>query len=157
MELLANEHIELLERLTEASVDFILIGGYSVVYYGYSRTTNDMDLWLKPDNLNKIKFLNAMKNYGIHQSDLSRLEQIDFRQTNMFFVGKEPVKVDFLTHVVGVNWDEAIKKVAFLSVKNFRIPVVDYDDLITMKMLSSRLKDKADVEELQKINKYKKI
>lgn len=108
MELLVDEHIELLERLTEASVEFILIGGYSVIYYGYSRTTNDMDLWLKPDNSNKDRFLNA------------------------------------------------IKKVVYLEVKSLRIPVVDYYDLITMKMLSNRLKDKADIEELQRINKYRK-
>lgn len=45
MEFVVNEHIEILERLVESEVDFMLIGGYSVIYYGYSRGTNDLDLW----------------------------------------------------------------------------------------------------------------
>lgn len=156
MEFLVKEHIEILEMLVEANVDFMLIGGYSVIFYGYSRGTNDMDLWLKPNNSNRAKLLLALKKYGINTDDLKKLETVDFTLTNMFFIGEAPLKIDFLTRVLGVNWDEAILKVNLLPVRNLKIPVVNYYDLITMKMLSDRLKDKADVEELQKINRFRK-
>jgi len=156
MEFLVKEHIEILDLLVKAKVDFILIGGYSVIFYGYSRGTNDLDLWVKPDNANKKKLLHALRNYGINEGDLKKLEMVDFNLTNMFFIGEAPFKVDFLTHVIGVNWDDAIIKVNFLPVRNLNIPVVNYYDLITMKMLSDRLKDKADVEELQRINQFRK-
>ena len=57
MNILIETHKKLLLALIKQNVEFILIGGYAVVYYGYSRATGDIDIWLKPDNHNKSKFL----------------------------------------------------------------------------------------------------
>jgi len=156
MDFLYKTHKELLILLVEYKVDFMLIGGYSVIYYGYNRGTGDLDLWLMPNNQNKIKLLKALRIFGIKPLDLNKLEKIDFTETNMFFIGEAPEKIDFLTHVQNVVWDEAIKNVRYLPFKNIQVPVVGYHDLLLMKMASDRLKDKADVEELQKIRKYRK-
>ena len=156
MDFLYKTHKELLILLVEHKVDFMLIGGYSVIYYGYNRGTGDLDLWLMPNNQNKIKLLKALRIFGIKPLDLNKLEKIDFTETNMFFIGEAPEKIDFLTHVQNVVWDEAIKNVRYLPFKNIQVPVVGYHDLLLMKMASDRLKDKADVEELQKIRKYRK-
>jgi len=156
MDFLYKTHKELLILLVEYKVDFMLIGGYSVIYYGYNRGTGDLDLWLMPNNQNKIKLLKALRIFGIKPLDLNKLEKIDFTETNMFFIGEAPEKIDFLTHVQNVVWDEAIKNVRYLPFKNIQVPVVGYHDLILMKMASDRLKDKADVEELQKIRKFRK-
>jgi len=64
-------------------------------------------------------------------------------------------KVDFLTQVQNVSWDSAIKNVKYFPFYNIQVPIVGYHDLILMKIASSRLKDQADVEELQKIVKYR--
>jgi len=156
MDFLYKTHKELLILLVEHKVDFMLIGGYSVIYYGYNRGTGDLDLWLMPNNQNKIKLLKALRIFGIKPLDLNKLEKIDFTDTNMFFIGEVPEKIDFLTNVQNVVWDEAIKNVRYLPFKNIQVPVVGYHDLLLMKMASDRLKDKADVEELQKIRKYRK-
>ena len=156
MDFLYKTHKELLILLVEYKVDFMLIGGYSVIYYGYNRGTGDLDLWLMPNNQNKIKLLKALRIFGIKPLDLNKLEKIDFTETNMFFIGEVPEKIDFLTHVQNVVWDEAINNVRYLPFKNIQVPVVGYHDLILMKMASDRLKDKADVEELQKIRKFRK-
>lgn len=55
MNLFIELHQQLIKELLEAKVDFIVSGGYSVIYYGYKRTTGDVDIWLKPDNDNKRK------------------------------------------------------------------------------------------------------
>jgi len=156
MDFLYKTHKELLILLVEHKVDFMLIGGYSVIYYGYNRGTGDLDLWLMPNNQNKIKLLKALRIFGIKPLDLNKLEKIDFTDTNMFFIGEVPEKIDFLTNVQNVVWDEAIKNVRYLPFKNIRVSVVGYNDLILMKIASDRLKDKADVEELQKIRKFRK-
>ncbi len=57
MNLFIEQHQDLLKKLLEAKVDFIIIGGYSVIFHGYKRTTGDIDIWLKPDNTNKEKLL----------------------------------------------------------------------------------------------------
>jgi hypothetical protein len=157
MDFLYNTHKELLILLVKNKVDFMIIGGYSVIYYGYNRGTGDLDLWLKPDNENKIKVLKALRKFGIKSVDLNKLEKIDFTDTNVFFIGEAPEKIDFLTKVQNVAWDEAINKVQYLPFENIRVPVVGYNELVLMKLASDRLKDKADVEELQKIRKFREI
>jgi hypothetical protein len=57
MNILLEPHKHLLRRLIDFKVDFILIGGYAVNFHGYSRATGDMDVWLKPDNDNRSKFI----------------------------------------------------------------------------------------------------
>ena len=155
MDFLYKAHKELLILLAQHKVEFMLIGGYSVIYYGYNRGTGDLDLWLRPDNKNKIKLLKALQEFGIQSLDLDKLGKINFTDTNMFFIGESPEKIDFLTHVQNVIWDEAIRNVRYLPFENIQVPVVGYHDLILMKISSDRLKDKADIEELQKIRKFK--
>jgi len=71
----------------------------------------------------------------------------------MFFIGKEPNKIDFLTRAQNVELNEANENVNFFPFNNKKIPIVGFNDLIKMKIASERMKDKADVEELQKIRK----
>ena len=54
MNIFLEEHQEILKALNKNGVDFLLVGGFAVNYHGYNRTTGDMDLWIKPDNENKM-------------------------------------------------------------------------------------------------------
>ena len=54
MNLFIDIHQQWIKSLLAAKVEFIIIGGYSVIFHGYKRTTGDIDIWLKPDNANKI-------------------------------------------------------------------------------------------------------
>jgi hypothetical protein len=38
---------DFLKSLNESQVEYILVGGYSVILHGYSRTTGDMDIWVR--------------------------------------------------------------------------------------------------------------
>ncbi len=64
--------------------------------------------------------------------------------------------VVFLTRMVGIDFDKAYQRKVFLEIKGYRIPVLHLDDLLVNKILSDRPKDKADVDELQKINRLGK-
>lgn len=48
MNIFLEEHRKFLFLLIKHHVEFILIGGYAVIIYGYERGTGDMDIWLKP-------------------------------------------------------------------------------------------------------------
>ena len=65
MNILLDEHKAIIIQLLNAHVDFILIGGYAVIYHGYGRTTGDMDIWLRPDNSNRDKLIPILENLGI--------------------------------------------------------------------------------------------
>ena len=61
MDIFFKEHRQLLRLLVKHNVSFILIGGYAVNYYGYERTTGDMDIWLELGNENKYRVMHALK------------------------------------------------------------------------------------------------
>ena len=156
MNFLIEKHKEMLIDLMNSSVDFLLVGGYAVIYHGYVRSTGDMDVWLKPDNENKLKLLSVLEKHLTDKSGIEKVKKLDFAEVIVFHIGKEPEKIEFLTKIGGVNFDEVFSHKALLPIRNYQIPVLHLNDLIANKLMSGRLKDKADVEELQKIEKLKK-
>ena len=154
MNILVLEHRELLYALLDNGVSFIVIGGHAVVYYGYERVTADMDIWLQPDNENRSKFLKALQQFGIEDEDINKLSQTDFTIPQVFFFGQKPKRIDFLTKVTGVTFEEAAPQVRYFKLDNRSVAVIQYHHLIATKSATGRAKDKADIEELQRINKY---
>lgn len=152
-----DEHQQILFALVKHKVNFILIGGYAVIHYGYERTTGDMDIWLQLGNENRDKLINALADFGIEDEYLEILKQTDFTNpVEVIHVGEPPRRIDFLTLISNIKFEDAIKNVNYFPAADINIPVIHYNHLILSKLTSNRLKDKADVEELQRINKYRK-
>jgi hypothetical protein len=153
MNIFLDEHLSFLTDLVKEEVSFILVGGYAVIYHGYVRATGDMDIWLKPDNANKEKLLRVLEKHGIAEGSIKKVKKLDFKEMVAFHFGYPPNKIDFLTKMTGINFEDSYLHTEKLKLKDCEIPVLKLNDLIVNKLLSSRTKDKADVEELQKIQK----
>ncbi len=157
MNIFLDEHQELLHKLVEHDVRFMLIGGYAVIHYGYSRTTGDMDIWLDTGNENRDKLISALHDFGIEERGLTQLKVMDFANpVPVFFIGEPPRRVDFITKISSLGFAEAFAEVNYFEMDGKNVPVIHYNHLILSKLTSERLKDKADIEELQKINRYRK-
>ena len=153
---LLNEHQQMLSALIKHNVNFMLVGGYAVIHYGYERTTGDMDIWLQLGNENRDKLINALIDFGIEEEGLGKLKHIDFTgPIQTIHIGIPPRSIDFLTLISNVKFEDAILNVNYFQLENITVPVIHYNDLILSKITSNRLKDKADIEELQRINKYR--
>lgn len=156
MNIFIEEHQQMLLSLVKNNVRFMLVGGYAVIYHGYARTTGDMDIWLALGEDNKQNLAAALKEFGIDDESLRIFQGINFSEPqNVFYIGKEPGRIDFLTMIANVNFDEAIKDAGYFAMGEVKVPVIQYHQLVLSKSTSDRLKDKADIEELQKIRKYK--
>jgi hypothetical protein len=151
-----SEHKILLRKLTDADVSFILIGGYAVNYHGYNRPTGDMDIWLKPDNDNRDKLMDLFVKERYERSVINELRKFDFTKTVVFHIGAAPKRIDFLTHINLVDYNDAWNEKKMLPLDDFSIPVLQLHHLVLSKMSTGRTRDKADIEELQKINQKKK-
>ena len=151
-----NHQKEIILELKKVNVEFIIIGGYAVIFHGYLRTTGDVDIWLKPDNDNKEKLLTALIHSGFSIKTLDHIRQSDFTQPVSFHIGQPPERIDFLTILSGLNFDDALQRAELLKSGELLLPVLHLEDLIINKMLSGRAKDKADIEELQKIHNLTK-
>jgi len=155
MNIFLKEHHLLLEKLINAGVEFIIIGGYAVNYHGYNRTTGDLDLWIKPDNDNRDILLTVLDRFGFDNKSLEKLHNTDFSQPFVFNFWERPHKVDILTKISGVSFKEAYESRIVENFEGLSIPFLDFNHLILSKMATNRLRDQADVEELQKIMKLK--
>ncbi len=155
MRILNETHTKYVTQLIQHNVDFIIVGGYSVIFHGYIRTTGDLDIWLRPDNDNKKNLVLSLKRCNISGDSLELLSRKDFSKSLAFHFGSPPQRIEFLTHISGLDYEKAKQDCEYLNSGNIRFPFLGLKDLIVNKLTSSRLKDKADVEELQKIQREK--
>ena len=152
MDILLPEYKQMLLLLVKHDVNFMLIGGYAVIYHGYERSTTDMDIWLQPDNKNRDRLILALSEFGIEQENLNKLSTKDFKEITFFYFGERPRRIDFLTKINGVSYEEAEKELLSFPFENIQIPIIQYYHLIRSKIANNRPQDKADVEMLQKIH-----
>lgn len=155
MNLFFEKHRILLGQLIQADVQFIIIGGYSVIFHGYQRITGDVDLWIEPSNENKKKLLTALEKAGISKGMISEINKLDFRKHLVFSFWEKPEKVDFLTHINLVNFQDAQEQMIIAEIDDLKIPFLHLKHLILSKINTGRSKDAADIEELQRILKVK--
>lgn len=111
-----------------------------------------MGIWLDLGNDNKANLEKALSDFGIDEESLDIFRNIDFtKPQNVFYYGKEPRRIDFVTIVSNVKFKDAYKEAVYFRLENSQIPVTHYNQLTLSKRTSDRAKDKADIEELQKI------
>lgn len=73
----------------------------------------------------------------------------------VFSMWDEPEKVDFLTRISMIEFEDANQRKIIADIDDIKIPFLHLNDLVLSKFNTGRLKDKADVEELQKIQRGK--
>ena len=156
MNIFLEEHFNLLNHLIRDKVKFLIIGGYAVNYYGYNRTTADLDLWLKPAQENYIKLANVLKTLNFSEKSLEKIMKVKPGKLMVFNIWQVPYRVDFLSHISGISFSDAIMNKTVEKIGDLEFPFISLPHLVISKISSQRLRDQADVEELQKISKLKK-
>jgi hypothetical protein len=141
--------IDLCRSFDARRVDFLLIGGQAVIAHGYPRLTKDMDLWVRPSVENGARVLEALTDFG---SPLAEFEPERFRDTEaIIMLGREPFRVDILTHIPGVDFQTAWERRGSISLDGVVVPLISLQDLIANKKAVGRLQDLADVEALEAV------
>ncbi len=144
---LPRDFKELFESLNANNVRYLLIGGYAVGVYGYSRTTNDIDVFVSDDPENIQSLINALKAFGVSGTDLSG---IFAKERSLVEIGVEPVKVQLMNFADGIVFDDAFDRRNVIEVEKVSISTIGREDLIVNKLASGRHKDLADVEMIER-------
>ena len=144
------DFLEFLELLEKHKVEFLLVGGYAVILHGYIRSTGDMDLWVNKTNEN---YNNLKKVYFDFGAPIFSFEQFLNDKFDVWGIGVEPSKIEILTHVDGLIFEESFKNRKYFNISKSKIPCINFEDLIKNKLASKRYKDLADIEQLSKLKK----
>ena len=69
----------MLSALSEAKIDFLLVGSYAVAAHGHPRATGDLDLWVRPDTETAPRVYRALANFGapLHDLTIEDVESLD--------------------------------------------------------------------------------
>lgn len=144
---------DFIQALNNCNVQYILVGGYSVILHGYSRTTGDMDIWVKKDAENYNRLVKAFQQFNMPVFDMTKENFMTNTEIDVFTFGQAPVCIDLMTKVKGLNFEEAFLNSQIHSIEDLNIRVVNYTDLITAKQASGRPRDIDDIEKLRKRKK----
>jgi hypothetical protein len=138
----------MLQLLSEEQVDFIIVGAYALGAHGYPRATGDIDIWVKPSNINSRKLYKVLARFG---APLEHLEIDTFSMEGTIFqIGVIPRRIDIMTKIDGVTFEEADENKVTVEVEGLLLPVISLDKLIKNKMATGREKDALDIKTLKK-------
>lgn len=137
---------EFLELLNKHEVKYLVVGGYSVAIHGHPRYTKDIDIWILTSEENARALLQALVEFGFGSLDLT---VDDFNAPgHVIQLGNAPARIDILTSLTGVNFDECWENRVSVEDESLVYPVIALRDLKVNKRALGRHQDLADLEEL---------
>ena len=142
-----RDFAEMLSALSEAGTEYLVVGGYAVIAHGYPRATGDIDIWVRPTPENAERVMLALKRFGAPLADLT--EQDLVTPGLIFQIGVVPNRIDILTEIDGVTFDEAWASRITASVEGQEIPVLGKTALLRNKKATGRTKDLLDANWLE--------
>lgn len=139
---------EFIESLNHSNVEYILVGGYSVIIHGYSRTTGDMDIWVNKTEDNYIKIVKAFNMFQMPVFDMT-LEEFLNPKKEVFRFGLPPSRIVLMTDVLGLSFTQAFQNSSIYKEEGFDVRVIHINDLKKAKAASARPRDINDLENLK--------
>ena len=149
--------------MNEAGVDYMLVGGLAVNFYGIPRMTYDLDLMIALNPENILKLISRLSDWGykprapVNPKDLAdeKKRRIWIREKNMkafsFYHEKEAIgEIDVLIDLP-VPYEELRERARVFDLEGTGVPVVSVQDLIDLKLRAGRQQDLSDAEHLKTI------
>ena len=102
---LNSDFREMLLALSSEQARYLVVGGLAVVHHTEPRYTEDLDIWVEPTLLNATRVMKALKRF---RAPLKGVRAEDFTNPQIVFqIGVEPVRIDVLTSMKGLKFEDA--------------------------------------------------
>ncbi len=142
-----RDFVEMLSELCAANVEFLVVGAHALAAHGKPRATGDLDVWVRPSGENAERVLSALRRFGAPLFDLTREDLV--RPGTVFQIGVPPSRIDVLTEISGVRFDDAWPRRLTVPVEGVPVPVIGREDFLANKRAADRPKDRADIALLE--------
>lgn len=139
---------DLLSEFNARGVEYLVVGAYALAAHGRVRATGDLDVWVRPEAENSKRVIEALRAFGAPLHDLST-EDLR-RPGTVFQIGVAPLRIDVLTGIDAVEFDEAWPSRLMARFAGQAVPVLSVQHLIRNKRAVGRAQDLADLEWLEK-------
>ena len=148
-----RDFVEMLSALVEARAEFLVVGAHALAAHGVPRATGDLDIWVRPETGNADRVLAALRAFGAPQFDLTQEDLL--RAGTVFQIGVPPSRIDILTSISGVSFDQAWPKRTTVLIDTLEVPVLGKEDFIANKRAVGRPKDLSDLNLLEETDRQR--
>ena len=142
---------DLLAELNAAAAEYLVVGAHALAVHGPARASKDLDVWVRSTPVNAQRVYQALAAFGASLQDL-KVEDLATSGT-VFQIGVEPVRVDIITSIDGVDFDTAWPDRVHSSYADQPVYVISRDHLIQNKRAAGRPQDLADIDALERLQK----
>lgn len=141
-----QDFLDLLRAFTDRNVRFLIVGAYTLGVHGRPRATGDLDVWVDPTPENARNIMLALEQFGAPPGQVTA---DDFSRPGVVFqMGLPPVRIDVMTELTGLTFDEAWPTRTRAEFGPVTADVLGRDAFIKNKRATGRLKDLGDLESL---------
>ncbi len=142
-----QDFVDLLAAFLRAEVRFLVVGAYAFAVHARPRATGDLDVWIEPTAENASRAMVALQAFG---APLHQVSEQDFTQPDIVFqIGVAPRRIDLLTGLTGITFDEAWADRTEHAIGDLVVPFLGRATLIRNKRATGRPQDLADLSYLE--------
>ncbi len=140
------DFVEMLAELHAAGAEYLVVGAHALAAHGRPRATGDLDLWVRSTPENARRVYAALQRFGAPLQDLT---VADLATPDVVYqIGVPPARIDILTSISGVTFDEGWASRISTALGALEVPVIGRDRLIQNKRAAGRPRDMADLADL---------
>lgn len=140
-----DDFLDVLRALVESGAEFVIVGAHAMALHGVPRSTGDLDVLVRPTPENANRVLDALgafgapiKAHGVTHSDFEI-------PGNVYQVGLPPRRIDLMTGLSGVDFEEAWTSRVNIEIEGMQIPFLGLEALRRNKQATGRDKDLLDL------------
>lgn len=142
---------DFIKALNDQGVEYILVGGFSVILHGYSRTTGDMDIWVNRTSENYTKLKLAFGSFRMPVFDMTLVNFLHHPTWDVFTFGVPPSAIDIMVKLKGLKFEECLMQSVVFEEDGLKIRTLHLNNLKDTKTASGRSKDLDDLENLSRL------
>jgi predicted nucleotidyltransferase len=148
MQRLSSDLREFIHLLNTKSVKYVIVGAWALAFHSRPRYTGDLDIFVAREPGNAQKLMEVIVAFGFAQTGI---KQDDFLAVDhVIQLGREPNRIDILTGISGVTFDEAWDTREQGNISDVTMVFISRDLLIKNKRAANRDKDQADIKLLER-------
>lgn len=135
-----------IESLNSNGVEYVVVGAVALAHHGVPRYTGDLDVLVRnsPENARRLEA--ALTECGLAGLGLKAADFVD--SYRVIQLGVPPFRIDILTSLTGVTFDQAWASRVEAVVGKTRVKFLGRKELIRNKTQTGRVQDRADLEAL---------
>jgi hypothetical protein len=143
-----EDFTDLLAALLAEGARFLVVGAHAMAVHGVPRATGDLDVWVAADGQNAERTWQGLRRFGAPLAALGFSPHDFTRADQVIQIGLPPRRIDILTSISGVEFDQAWPNRVEQQVGPVTVPFIARADLVRNKRATGRPKDLADLAAL---------